>query len=128
MIESCFKPRTLTLKPIFLFSFLNKQTYMLWFKKPFLYVQKSYKLYIVTKVVRRVPIYIPFTQFPVKLTSCLTIVYLSKLRKSHWYNIINLNINFIWITSFSTYVLFLFQGLIRDPALHCHDSICCHVS
>ena len=54
------------------------------------------------------PIYlpIPFTQLPLMLTSCFTIEQLSKLRKSHWYKIINLNTDSIWITSFSTMSFF----------------------
>ena len=54
---------------------------------------------------------------------CFTIIQLSKLRKSHWYNVINVNIDSTRVTNFSAYDLFLCQCSIQGPALHCHASL-----
>ena len=60
----------------------------------------------------------PFTQFPLILTSCITVVHLSKLKKSALVHYYKLNSSFHSdFPGFYTNVLFLFKDSIQDTTL-----------
>lgn len=61
--------------------------------------------------------HIPFTQFPLLLTSYITVVYSPQLKNQHWHIVINCLSHFIWISPVFLIVILLCQDSIQDTML-----------